>query len=396
MCQTHMTRRDLLQLSALLTLTGAASSLASFEAQAKPSQDAPLQIGYLPITDAAPFLIAHHKGFFDAQGIVVEKSRLFRSWAQLVEAFISGQVNLVHLLSPMTLWARFNSKVPAKIVAWNHVNGSALTVASDVADLKGLGGGQVAIPFWYSIHNVILQDLLRSEGLVPVAKRSAALQSNEVELVVMPPSDMLAALAAKRIRGYIVAEPFNAAAELLGVGKVLRFSGDVWRDHACCTVFMHERDLTGRPDWSEGVVHAVVRAQQWIQENRAETASILSRESGHGYTPHQQKALGRVLVPDQKLNAGYISSKAIRNSSWREERLDFQPFPFPSYTETLVQKLRKTTVEGDASFLNTLDPSFAARDLVDDRFVRKAIESLGGPTRFGIDQTFARQETIKI
>ena len=30
---------------------------------------------------------------------------MLRSWAQVLEAFISGQVNVVHLLSPMTVWA---------------------------------------------------------------------------------------------------------------------------------------------------------------------------------------------------------------------------------------------------------------------------------------------------
>ena len=65
----------------------------------------------------------------------------------------------------------------------------------------------------------------------------------------MAPSDMVPALASNQIAGYIVAEPFNAAAETLGIGKVLRFTGDVWKDHACCVVFMHERDLRQRPEW---------------------------------------------------------------------------------------------------------------------------------------------------
>jgi ABC-type nitrate/sulfonate/bicarbonate transport system substrate-binding protein len=37
-----------------------------------------------------------------------------------------------------------------------------------------------------------------------------------------------AALANGSIAGYIVADPFNALAELSGVGKILRFTGDVW------------------------------------------------------------------------------------------------------------------------------------------------------------------------
>ncbi|WP_186149354.1 ABC transporter substrate-binding protein, partial [Burkholderia gladioli] len=158
-----------------------------------------------------------------------EKPTLLRSWAQLVEAFLSGQVNVVHLLSPMTLWARYGSRAPAKVVAWNHVNGSAITVAPDVKSLADLGGKTVAVPFWYSIHNVILQDMLRAQGLQPVLKKGAAPGPREVALIVMAPSDMPPALAARQVAGFTVAEPFNAAAEQLGIGKVLRFTGDVWR-----------------------------------------------------------------------------------------------------------------------------------------------------------------------
>ncbi|MGV8195948.1 ABC transporter substrate-binding protein, partial [Pseudomonas aeruginosa] len=103
---------------------------------------------------------AHANGLFEAEGIQAERPVLLRSWAQVIEAFISGQVNVIHLLSPMTVWARYGSKVPAKVVAWNHVGGSGLTVAPEIADVRQLGGKSVAIPFWYSIHNVVLQQLL--------------------------------------------------------------------------------------------------------------------------------------------------------------------------------------------------------------------------------------------
>lgn len=396
MCTEYTTRRDMLKLASLFTVAGAAPLLSAANAYAQSHPDQPVKIGYLPITDAAPLLIAHHNGYFQDAGVKVEKPTLFRSWAQLAESFIAGQTNVVHLLSPMTVWARFGSKVPAKVVAWNHINGSALTVAPKISHLKDLGGTTVAIPFWYSIHNVVLQDMLRAEGLKPVARRVGKVGSDEVSLVVMPPSDMLPALAAGSISGYIVAEPFNAAAELMGVGKVLRFTGDVWRNHACCTVFMHERDLNGRPQWSQGVVDAIVRAQLWILENRAEAAKILSRESGKQYTPHGLSALTKVLAPPESDAQSYLASRAVRHADWKEERIGFQPYPYPSYTEELVTRLKNTTVEADRGFLNQLDPVFAANDLVDDRFVRKSIEAVGGLQKFGVEGAYTRTETIDL
>ncbi|WP_127090095.1 ABC transporter substrate-binding protein [Aquabacter cavernae] len=386
-------RREMLKLSALFTAAGALPLLRAAEARAQDA-DAPVRIGYLPITDATPLLVAHANGYFDAEGIKADKPVMLRSWAQVIEAFISGQVNVIHLLSPMTVWARFGSGAPAKVVAWNHVSGSGLTVLPEINAVSDLGGKTVAIPFWYSIHNVVLQDLLKKNGLTPVTKRSGAPAANEVNLVVMAPADMPPALASKQVAGYIVAEPFNAVAETQGIGKILRFTGDVWKDHACCVVFMHERDLNGRPDWSQKVVNAIVKAQLWTRANRPETARLLSKDGPNRYTPHPVAVLDKVLAPPPGDTAAYEASGAIRHADWKEKRIDFQPYPFPSYTEELVRRLNGTLIEGDRTFLASLDPATAARDLVDDRFVKTALAANGGLPAFGFPDSFTRTEVI--
>ncbi len=385
-------RREWLKLSAMLTAGGALPLLQSFNARASTDANAPVRIGYLPITDATPLLVAHHNKTYEAQGLAVEPPRMFRSWAQLVEAFIAGQVNVVHLLSPITVWARYGSKVPAKVVAWNHVGGSALTVAPEINDVKQLGGKTVAVPFWYSMHNVVLQHLLREGALEAITKGTPT--ASQVKLVVMSPSDMTPALATKQIAGFIVAEPFNAGAELLKVGKVLRFTGDVWKNHACCVVFMHERDLNQRPEWSQKVVNSVVQAQVWTQNNRAATARLLAKDGPNRYTPHNVETLLRVLEPQTDLAKQYQASGAIRHPEWNEERIDFQPYPFPSYTEKMVELLKITKVEGDNSFIAGLDPQKTATDLVDDRFVKKAIQQVGGLKTFGFPDSFGRTEVF--
>ncbi|MDF0606727.1 ABC transporter substrate-binding protein [Neisseriaceae bacterium TC5R-5] len=383
-------RREFLKLAALLTASGALPLLQTFNAQAAESASAPVRIGYLPITDATPLLVAHHNKIYQAQGLTVEAPRMFRSWAQLVEAFIAGQINVVHLLSPMTVWARYGSKVPAKVVAWNHTGGSALTVAPEINDVKQLGGKTVAVPFWYSMHNVVLQHLLRESRLSVVTKGTPTAQ--QVKLVVMSPADMTPALAAKQIAGFIVAEPFNATAELLKVGKVLRFTGDVWKNHACCVVFMHERDLNQRPEWSQKVVNSIVQAQLWTQQNRAATARLLAKNGPNRYTPHSVEALLRVLEPNAERARQYQARGAIRHPEWKEERIDFQPYPFPSYTEKMVDLLKHTKLEGNNAFIQSLEPKKVASDLVDDRFVKQALKQVGGLKKFGLPDSFARSE----
>lgn len=396
MCNQPISRREWLKLASLFTVAGAAPLLKSLDARAATDPNSPVRIGYLPITDATPLLVAHNNGYFEAAGIQAEKPTLLRSWAQLVEAFLSGQVNVVHLLSPMTVWARYGSKAPAKVVAWNHVNGSALTVSPEINALADLGGKTVAVPFWYSIHNVVLQDMLRTQGLTPVLKQSDSPGPKQVKLVVMAPSDMPPALASQQIAGYIVAEPFNAAAEQLNVGKVLRFTGDVWRDHACCVIFMHEQDLTQRAAWSQKVVDAIVKAQLWTRANPQEAARLLSKEGANHYTPHPSQLLTRVLAPQPAEQARYLGDHAIRHANWGSKRIDFQPYPYPSYTEELVRRLKQTQVEGTNQFLASLDPKEVASDLVDDRFVKNSIHAAGGMSAFGQSESYTRKETIVV
>ncbi len=396
-CGCGMTRRDFLRLSAL---TGAGLAVPMLRAgdamaQASTGDDVPVKIGYLPITDATPLLVAHARKLFEAEGLRTEAPRLFRSWAQIVEAFVSGQVNVIHLLSPTTLWVRYGTRFPAKVVAWNHMNGSALTVAHDINTVADLGGKTVAIPFWYSIHNILLQKLLVANGLTAVTRpRGSSIAANEVNLVVLPPAEMVSALAGKGIAGFIVADPFNAAAEINGVGKVLRFSGDVWKDHACCVTFLAERDIAERPQWAQRVTTAIVKAQLWTRSNQLDAAKLLATSGDNRYTPHSVEVLAKVLSATDY--TAYEDSGVARNKGWHQRRVDFQPYPFPSYTEELVRSLLTTKVEGDTSFLAKLDPAFVARDLVDERFVRVAIDAVGGPQAFGLPANLLRQETLVV
>jgi NitT/TauT family transport system substrate-binding protein len=59
-----------------------------------------------------------------------------------------------------------------------------------------------------------------------------------------------------------------------------------------------------------------------------------------------------------------------------------------------VRLLKKTQVEGDSAFLRSLSPETVARDLVTDRFVRKAIALNGGAKAFNLPASFNRRELI--
>ncbi len=347
-----------------------------------------IRIGYLPITDASPLLVAHASGALTKEGFAADTPALFRSWADLVEAFQAEQVDVVHLLMPLAVQLRFGAQLPVKVVAWNHTNGSALTAAERINAVTDLAGETVAIPFWWSIHNVVLQKLLKANGLTPIISSEASRSDGTVKLVVVPPADMVPALASGSIAAFIVADPFNALAEVKEAGKILRFTGDVWRDHACCVTVVSENFLASGGDKGLGLVNALAASQLAIADDRAAAAATLS---DGGYLPQPVAAIERALT--HYATEEYFESGAIVNREWSSERIGFQPYAFPSYTEKLVSSLKETLIDGDTSFLSSLEPTSVHADLIVDGLARNAIESNGGLSRFRL-ASFERIETI--
>ncbi|GAB3708423.1 ABC transporter substrate-binding protein [Mariniluteicoccus flavus] len=348
---------------------GGDSALAT---DAPPVLDREVRIGYLPITDASALLTAHEQGFLAAQGLRSAKPVLFRSWESLAQAFAVGEVDVVHLLMPFALQMRLAARTPLKVVAWGHTNGSALTVAPAITDLAQLAGKRVAVPSWWSVHSLLTQRLLASAGLTPVVRRTASTADRTVELAVMAPADMVSALASGAISAYAVADPFNAVAEVRGIGRVHRFLGDVWRDHPCCAVVVREDLVGGQPRAVQAIVDGVVAAQRWLGEHRAEAAPVLTSRTQ--FLPQPEPAVAKVFTRDPAAYAGIT-----RNADWHGERLGFSAFPQASATAQLVGLLQNNLVDGDTRFLAGLDPAAAHRELVDDRFVRASLERAGLP-----------------
>jgi NitT/TauT family transport system substrate-binding protein len=374
---TAINRRTLLKAGAAMAALGGMSPLSQALAAKDKPFDPVVRIGYIPITDAAALLVAHELGYFKAEGIESDKPTLIRGWAPLVEAFSSHRFNLVHLLAPIPIWMRYNNKYPVKITAWDHTNGSAMVVHKDsgINSPKDMGGKQFAMPFWYSMHNVVSQMLLKAHGITPVIRpQGSALAPNECNFLILNPPDMPPALASKQIDGYCVAEPFCAMGEMKANGKILRFNGDIWKGHPCCVVAMHEEDAMDpdRAAWAQGVHNAIIKAQLHLGENRKEMAQMLSKD-GKGYMPMPAAVVERAMTFYDP--AYYKNPQAIQNLDWGQDRINFQAWPYPSATKLIVEKLKQTTLTGDSDFLANLKPDFVAKDLVNYTYVKKALEA---------------------
>lgn len=381
-------RRQFLKTAALscssLFIPGSISAFAKRET---------LRLGYLPVTDATPLLVAHGLGYFSDEGLSVDRPVMVRSWKILAESFLANKFDLTHMLFPIPIWMRFKQNIPVKVLAWAHTNGSALTVKGDsnIYSFKDLGGRQIAVPSWYSMHNLILQMGIRSQGLKPVIKPPPAKpEKDEVNLFILPPPDMPTALLGNKIDGYIVADPFNALAQVKFNARIMRFTGDIWKNHPCCVIIANENFIHDNTASIQKAVNAIVRAQEWCIRNPGEAAHLLSRE-GEGYLPFPQKVLKEVFkAPDRN---------QLVHPDWNVERIGFQPFPFPSATRLIIDQMKHTLVEGNTLFLKGLDSVKATEDLLENQFVIKALEKAGGMNRFRIGNpanAYTREEIIEI
>jgi NitT/TauT family transport system substrate-binding protein len=371
---TGISRRAFLEAGALAAFSGMAPM--SMNAWAQKEFDPVVRIGYLPITDAAALLVAHEMGFLKKEGLDSVRPTLVRGWSPIVEGFQSHKFNLVHLLNPIPIWMRYNNKFPVKITAWDHTNGSALVVGAhtDIKSFKDFGGKQLAVPFWYSNHNIIAQMLLRDAGITPVIRpQDAKLAPNECNLLVLAPPDMPPAIAAKKIDAYIVAEPFNALGEIKAGAKMLRFTGDVWKGHPCCVVAMHEADVMdpARAAWAQSIHNAIVAAQIYMAENRKATAQLLSKD-GKNYLPFPFEVVDRAMNFYDP--AYYKNPLAIKHVDWQQSRINFQGWPYPSATKIVTEELKKIVLTGDRAFMDNLSADFVAKDLVKYDYIRKSLE----------------------
>ena len=143
-----------------------------------------LTLGFMPLTDCAPLLVAREMGFFAAEGLSVTLSRE-ASWATIRDKVIFGALDGAHMLGPMAIAATLAADRPSAAMiapmALNR-NGAGITVSSDLAaamrsaSLSNVVAARrangeppltFAVVFPYSIHNYALRGWLAATGVDP-------------------------------------------------------------------------------------------------------------------------------------------------------------------------------------------------------------------------------------
>jgi NitT/TauT family transport system ATP-binding protein/nitrate/nitrite transport system substrate-binding protein len=253
-----------------------------------------IRIGLVRLTDMAPAFVAEAKGFFLAEGVEASLS-IEPSWANIADKLTYRALDAAVMLPPLALAVTLGLRgagtpllVPLSISqngnAFTVSRGLADTVAPAPADARTIGQAlarivagrkpaeprlRFAVVHAYSSHDLLLRYWLAASGIDP---------AEHVELVAVPPGDMVAALAAGEIDGFCAGAPWGAVATLEAVGRTILSTSAIWKNHPEKCFGVTADWAERHPDGLRAVLRALLRAQRFcdVPANADEVALLLS------------------------------------------------------------------------------------------------------------------------
>ena len=212
----------------------------------------PLRLGYVPLCDAAPLIMAQELGLFAKHGLRVELSREV-GWATVRDKLIYRELDAAHAPAGMIFATHFglgSVVTPCLTALVLNLQGNAITLSESLWGAGVRDGESLArhirergpakpltlgIVSPWSSHRFLLHRWLRQYGVDP---------ATDVRVVVVPPQQVFANLRAGYLDGYCVGEPWNSLAVLTGKGWCAATSADIAPMHP-------EKALMVRRDFAE-------------------------------------------------------------------------------------------------------------------------------------------------
>ena len=245
-----------------------------------------VNLGFLPLTDAASLIVAATQGFAQPFGLTLNLQRQ-SSWSSLRDKLIGGELDAAHglygLIYAVHLGIGGSPAVDMAVLMGLAQNGQSINLsaslkAAGVTDPEALrnsvrqSGARLTLAHTFptGTHALWLYYWLAANGIHPL---------QDVRTLVLPPSQMVAYLRAGRIDGFCAGEPWGAQAIAEGVGFTLATSQSIWPDHpekvlGCTRAFVEQYPNTAR-----ALVMAILEASRFIDqslENRRSTAQLIA------------------------------------------------------------------------------------------------------------------------
>jgi len=243
-----------------------------------------VKIGFIPLTDCAPIIVAAEMGFDKKYGIKIVPSKE-ASWAAIRDKTVNGELHAAHVLYGLVYGVQLGiggqQKDMSVLMTLNH-NGQGITLSNQLKD-KGVKDGKslkrvmtnenrdftFAQTFPTGTHAMWLNYWLAANGIDPI---------KDVKNIVVPPPQMVANMRIGNMDGYCVGEPWNARAIYDKIGYTVATSQDIWVDHPEKVVGTTADFVAKNPNTARAIIMAILEASKFIDAtaNRAKVAELIS------------------------------------------------------------------------------------------------------------------------
>ena len=211
-----------------------------------------------------PAYAACEKGFMKEEGLQAEIEIAATAWL-VPQKLASGACQFA--VMPWTRVAAAEGEdLPLVLVAGSGCEEAAIVLRHGIAqeDVK-----KVSVPMRGGIKDLTAMGLIESLGW------------ERAEQVRQPSGDgTIIALFGQGADAASMVEPYATMLEGLGVGKVIRRTGDLWAGAPGCSLTTTRPLIEAEPQVVEGVVRAFARGVTFVKQHPDESAEIASRHIG--------------------------------------------------------------------------------------------------------------------
>ncbi|MCT0225349.1 nitrate ABC transporter ATP-binding protein [Synechococcus sp. CS-1328] len=346
-----------------------------------------LSLGFIPLTDCAPLVVALEKGFFAKHGLDLVSLRRETNWktleADLRQGVIDGGQVVAGMPLAITLGAQGKPPLAMVTALTLSRNGNAITLhrrfhdasVRSLADFKAWISAHpehkpvLAMVHPASMHNLILRAWLTSAGIDP---------DRDVSLIVIPPPQMVATLKAGTIDGFCVGEPWNTRAVQQHLGTVIATDTDLWPGHCEKVLGVREDWAAAYPRTHQALIKALLEACRYCQDptHRSEVAELLARREYVGtelatirpglVDPYDRGTGAPELIPDfNQFHGAQVNAPNVRDGLWILAQLArWGITAFPENWSEVLDRVQRPDLFAQASAELAPDPSANGHQLL--------------------------------
>lgn len=246
-----------------------------------------LRVGFVPLTDCAPIVMARELGLFEKYGVSVTLSREL-GWATIRDKIIYGELDAAHAVVGLPVAATLgvgSVRCDCATALVLNLNGNGITLSNElrrmgitdaaklrveIQKLRGERTFTFGIVSPVSTHNFLLRSWLAAAGINP---------DRDVRIVVVPPPQMVANLKSGNLDGFCAGEPWNSVAVQSRAGWCAAVSAELDPNHPEKVLMVRREFAEQREAEHLALVAALIEACEFCDapENWDRLISTLAR-----------------------------------------------------------------------------------------------------------------------